>query len=318
MPQSAYPTATVAYAGSSVVGQSAHLAGDQLRLVVQQRRQRVDVDRPAARGRRSAAAGWASAPQAIRAVRARTGQPANAELVDEPVVEVGAVGELDIGHLLQQRRGAGALAQREQGHLRALAGDVAGGDDAQHRQLRHQPDPDGGGGGEVAAERPGQQHLLDVARARGRAPRAAATSRWRSRPWRTGARGRRAGRGTTQSAGSASGVGPVQHEHPLLADLGEPVGERRAPSRRPARRARSGRRRRAGRPGPARRPRRPGPEPHRPARLDVADDAELDGRRVELHDLDRAVGGAHPAADRAALEGRARRARRWRGSGRRR
>src|SRR5688500_7470827 len=81
------------------------------------------------------AAGWAMAPQAMSAVRWSTpasdrGEP---ELLDELVVEVGAVGELDIGHLLQQRLRAGPLADRQQGHLRPFAGDVAGGDDAQHR-----------------------------------------------------------------------------------------------------------------------------------------------------------------------------------------
>ena len=48
MPQSAYPTTTEPYAGAELLGEPADLAGDLLRLVVQQRRQRVDVDRPAA------------------------------------------------------------------------------------------------------------------------------------------------------------------------------------------------------------------------------------------------------------------------------
>src|SRR4051812_19594465 len=90
---------------------------------------------PATRAGR--AAGWARAPQATSAVR---GSAAEAELVDEEVVEVGAVGELDIGHLLQQGLRAGPLADREQGHLRALAGHIAGRDDPQHRELWHQAD----------------------------------------------------------------------------------------------------------------------------------------------------------------------------------
>src|SRR5829696_9730691 len=72
------------------------------------------------------AAGWLRAPQATRA----SGRGSEPELVDEPVVEVGAVGELDIGHLLQQRLRTRTLADREQGHLRALARDVSGRDDA--------------------------------------------------------------------------------------------------------------------------------------------------------------------------------------------
>src|SRR5690348_12547688 len=104
----------------------------------------------------TSATGWAMAPQAMTAVLAE------GELLDEAVVELGAVGELDIGHLLQQRLRARPLPDRQQGHLRALAGDVAGRDDAQHGQLGHQPDPDGRRGREVAAERAGQQHLLHV------------------------------------------------------------------------------------------------------------------------------------------------------------
>src|SRR5918999_1425664 len=107
----------------------------------------------------SSAAGCESAPQAISAIcRSATER----ELLDESVVEVGAITELDILHLLQQCVGAGALAERQQCHLRALARYVAGRDNSQNRQLRHQPDPDGGGGGEVGAERAGQQHLLHV------------------------------------------------------------------------------------------------------------------------------------------------------------
>src|SRR5262249_61181239 len=61
----------------------------------------------------------ASAPQATTSI-GREGQ-----LPDEAVVEVGVIGELDIPHLLEQRQGAGPLAQAEQRHLRPLAGHVA-------------------------------------------------------------------------------------------------------------------------------------------------------------------------------------------------
>src|SRR6266700_7482410 len=53
--------------------------------------------------------------------------PRKRQLLDEAVVEVGAVGELDIPHLLEQRQAAGPLAQAEQRHLRPLAGHVARG-----------------------------------------------------------------------------------------------------------------------------------------------------------------------------------------------
>src|ERR1700759_3366257 len=74
----------------------------------------------------------ARAPQAMTstALLARGGE---GELVDEPVVEVGAVGELDIPHLLEEGQGGGAFADGKQGHLGAFAGDVPGGDHAADR-----------------------------------------------------------------------------------------------------------------------------------------------------------------------------------------
>src|SRR5215469_12384912 len=61
---------------------------------------------------------WAArAPQAMTSI-----EP---ELVDEAVVEVGAVGELDIFHLLEEGQGGGALADGEQRHLGAFAGHVS-------------------------------------------------------------------------------------------------------------------------------------------------------------------------------------------------
>src|SRR4051794_40062523 len=73
------------------------------------------------------AAGWASAPQATSATRpdraasSRGSSGTEGELLDEAVVEVAAVGELDIGHLLQQRRRTRALTDGQQCHLRPLA-----------------------------------------------------------------------------------------------------------------------------------------------------------------------------------------------------
>src|ERR1700759_2903234 len=86
---------------------------------------------------------WAArAPQAMTSTAplafgamVPTDPPLEGELVDEPVVEVGAVGELDIPHLLEEGQGGGAFADGKQGHLGALAGDVPGRD--------HAADPDG-------------------------------------------------------------------------------------------------------------------------------------------------------------------------------
>ena len=49
---------------------------------------------------------------------------------DETVVEVGPVGQLDVLHLVEQRHGAGALADAHKRHLRPLAGQVAGTNDS--------------------------------------------------------------------------------------------------------------------------------------------------------------------------------------------
>src|SRR2546423_8633231 len=57
----------------------------------------------------------ASAPQAT------ISKGGERKLLDETVVEVGAVRELDIPHLLQQRQAAGPLPQAEQRPLRPLA-----------------------------------------------------------------------------------------------------------------------------------------------------------------------------------------------------
>src|SRR5262249_15014755 len=64
----------------------------------------------------------ARAPQAMTSM-------SEGELGDEPVVEVGSVGEFDIPHLLKEGQGGGAFAEGEQRHLGTLPGDVAGRDD---------------------------------------------------------------------------------------------------------------------------------------------------------------------------------------------
>ena len=85
---------------------------------------------------------------------------------------------------------------RQRGDLGPLAGDVAGGHDPRQRQLGHEPDPDRAQRRQVGAEAAGQQHLGDLVDPRRRDRAAGSATRWRSRPWRTGARARRAARGT--------------------------------------------------------------------------------------------------------------------------
>src|SRR5215472_15030410 len=110
----------------------------------------------------------ARAPQAMTsmsALLARGGDPyppSEGELADEPVVEVGSVGEFDIPHLLKEGQGGGAFADREQRHLGALPGDVAGRDDAADRDVRDEAGADRRLRRQVGAEGAGQQHLLDV------------------------------------------------------------------------------------------------------------------------------------------------------------
>src|ERR1700758_3022076 len=64
-----------------------------------------------------------------------------AELVDEAVVEVAPVAEFDIVHLLKEGQGGGTVADREQGHLGALACHVACGDDAAGGPRRGEGEP---------------------------------------------------------------------------------------------------------------------------------------------------------------------------------
>ena len=106
------------------------------------------------------------------------------------------------------------------------------------------------------------------------------------------------------------GVGAlaVEHEDPLLADVGEPVGQRRARPPWPPRRS-------TNRPLASSSPTLTSsatastrPEPHSPrGATSPITPSSTPGRPrpgVSLIDLDRAVGGAHAAADRAALERR--------------
>src|SRR5258708_21293528 len=80
----------------------------------------------------------ASAPHAMTATAAADGSGRELELVDEGVVEAGPVGEFDISHLRQQRERGRPFPDRQQRHLRSLAGYVAGAHHAQHRELGHQ------------------------------------------------------------------------------------------------------------------------------------------------------------------------------------
>ena len=175
-------------------------------------------------------------------------------------------------------------------------------------------------GGQVAAERAGQQHLLDVAVLE-------AELLEQQRP-----------------AGRDRGLGELQLAHVALGEVRRTprpvgVGRRAGAARTPApRRSQVSRSASAGaisaatssvtnRPEASSSPTRTSsatastrPGAAQAARLDVADHLQLDAVLVgvELDHLDRAVGGAHAAADRAALERRARPAPRWTGSCRRR
>src|ERR1700733_14324634 len=107
---------------------------------------------------------WAArAPQATTSMGSCwTGGGLEAELGDEAVVEVLAVAEFDIFHLPEEGQGGGAVADGEQGHLRALARHVARGDDAAGADVGDKADADRGLGAEVGAEAARQENLLDV------------------------------------------------------------------------------------------------------------------------------------------------------------
>ena len=134
---------------------------------------------------------------------------------------------------------------------------------------------------------------------------AAGASRWRSRPWRTAARARRAAPRNTPPVDVAVRAG-VQHEDALAAlqdgrrsaevgrELERPPRDRANRPERSSRpalaRARPRRRR-----GPSRTGRRARPSPITP---------RTSASSSIAHDLDGAVGRAHAAADLRGLEGR--------------
>ena len=137
-------------------------------------------------------------------------------------------------------------------------------------------------------------------------PPAGSSSRWRWPPWRTAARGRRAGTGrSTGRRRPARRASAARRPVPCRAWSAGPPAPAPPPTRPP--RGSAARTGPAARAGPARRPRPPGRS--RTARgLGVADDLQLDVVRGHRDHLDGPVGGPHAAPDRAALEGRAGRA----------
>src|SRR5437870_13902076 len=70
--------------------------------------------------------------------------------------------ELDVRDLVEDGSRGRTLGDGERDDLRALAGDVPGGDDPRQRQLRHEADLDGARGGKIGAERAPEQHLRDL------------------------------------------------------------------------------------------------------------------------------------------------------------
>ena len=188
-------------------------------------------------------------------------------------------------HLVEDRPRGRPLGDRERRDLRALAGHVAGRDDARQRQLGHEPDADRARRREVRAERAGRAAPARRPRARCRARGRGSSSRSRSTPWRTAARARRAARGRRRRARQKTFSSPILPsrseapgdeasravEDPGADELGDRVDEARAAEA---------------------------------DRLDVADHLQLDLAVLDPHALDRAVGGAHAAADLGRLERR--------------
>ena len=224
--------------------------------------------------------------------------------VDEAVVEVRAVGELDVVHLLQQSAGRGAFPDGQQGHLGALARHVARADDAQGRDVRHEADAHGAGRGQVAAERAREENLLDV---RGGEPHLLEQQPPARGDGRLGelqlahvALGQ-----VDRPAHVAAGAGPVQHEDTLFPDLAQPVGQ-----------LGTGVRGGLGVQQPAGRVQQLGLHQRgdgvdqagaaEPDRLHVADHLQAHVVVADLDAFDGAAGGPHPAADRGAFERRAR------------
>src|ERR1700749_2637451 len=144
-----------------------------------------------------------------------------AELGDEAVVEVLAVAEFDIFHLLEEGQGGGAVADGEQGHLPPPARHVARGDDAAGADVGDKADADRGLGAEVGSEAARQEDLLNV-----RCPQA----RFLEQDAPAGGDG---GLAELQLADVTLGevdarrrvalVRPVQNEDAFLADHGETV-----------------------------------------------------------------------------------------------
>src|SRR6266545_6540623 len=148
---------------------------------------------------------------AARAVRSA----GEGEVVDETVIEVGPIRQFDVAHLFEQSGGADPLPYAQQRHLGALPRHVARADDPQHGQLGDQADAYGAGGGQVAAEGAGEQHLLDVAR-----PDAELFEQQRP-----AGRDRRLGELQLPYVALRQVDGVGEYEHPLAVDLGEPAGQ---------------------------------------------------------------------------------------------
>ena len=199
-----------------------------------------------------------------------------------------------------------ALLDREQRHLRALAGDVSGGDDPRQRKLRDEPDPDRARGREVRAERAGEQHLLDVALVDPELLDEEPPARSRSPPSRTAAPGRRAATGRPRRSRSPSS--PCQWRTKIRSPSSRAVrreassgamSARLLAARRSGRTGRAGRRRTSSAPASTR------PEPQMPIGSALADHVELDRIRRGARTTSIApVGRPHPAADLGGLERR--------------
>ena len=168
------------------------------------------------------------------------------------------------------------------------------------RQLGHQPDPHRAQRRQVGAEAPGQQHLGDLVGLHAQLAQQDVPAGGDRRL------------GELQLAHVALGeedrvgrvlAAPVQDEHALLADLGQPGGQRGEQGG-----------------GVLVGDEAPGvveqagldelghgvdqPRAAHAHRLGVADHLERERVVGDLHALDRALGGAHPAADLGRLEGR--------------
>ena len=194
-------------------------------------------------------------------------------------------GQLDVGDLVEDGVRGGALGDRQRDDLRALAGDVAGGDDPRQRQPRHEPDLHRARSGEVRAERAAEQHLRDLRRVDAEVV----------------AEDRPAGRDRRlrelQLAHVALREEDVRREveDVLLADLPEPL--------RGAEHEAAGVVEDAGADELGHGVDEPGAA--EPERLDVADHGQLHLAVDDPHAFDRAFGCAHPAADLRRLERRA-------------